>query len=171
NTVTSALIAVCSTNRAPSRATCSTASDRSPDEAKTSSISACSRSVGDTRGDMGVGPSSKTWQVLRGTYALVIYTVAGARPTGLLRQAGEQVPQVTPGVPQPPGLGGEPRQGLHDRRGDQLSVAQSRAGAYLRAVRRELRRFLQQVVGRHVQCGSEGVQVGVHGGLRVSTLG
>src|ERR1019366_6076697 len=82
NTVTSALIAVCSTNRAPSRATCSTASDRSPDEAKTSSISACSRSVGDTRGDMGVGPSSKTWQGLRGTYALVIYTVAGARPIG-----------------------------------------------------------------------------------------
>src|ERR1019366_10723892 len=74
-------IAVCSSNRAPSRAPCSTASDRSPDEAKASSISACSRSVGDTRGDMGVGPSSKTWQVLRGTYALVIYTVAGARPS------------------------------------------------------------------------------------------
>jgi hypothetical protein len=55
----------------------------------------------------------------------------GAQPlavTGLLRQAGEQAPQVSPGVPQPPGLGGEPRQGLHDRQGDQLSVAQSRAG-------------------------------------------
>jgi hypothetical protein len=55
----------------------------------------------------------------------------GAQPlavTGLLRQAGEQVPQVRAGVPQLPGLGGEPRQGLHDRQGDQLSVAQSRAG-------------------------------------------
>src|SRR5450755_2328455 len=94
----------------------------------------------------------------------------GAQPlavTGLLRQVREQVPQVSPGVPQPPGLGREPRQGLHDRQGDQLSVAQLHPDAHPGPVRRELRRFLQQVIGPDIQCGGKGVQVGVHEGLRV----
>src|ERR1017187_7380588 len=94
----------------------------------------------------------------------------GAQPlavTGLLGQVREQVPQVRAGVPQPPGLGGEPRQGLQDRQGDQLSIAQFQAGADLGPPRPELRRFLQHVVRPDVQCGSEGVQVGVHEGLRV----
>ena len=54
--------------------------------------------------------------------------------TGLLGQVREQGPQVSPGVPQPPGLGGVPQYRLHDRQGDQLSVAQLRADADLRAV-------------------------------------
>ena len=41
---------------------------------------------------------------------------------GLERQVREQVPQLSAGVPQPPGLGGKPQQGLHHRQGDQLSV-------------------------------------------------
>ena len=90
---------------------------------------------------------------------------AAAQPlvvAGLLGQVGEQVPQVSPGVPQPPGLGGEPEQRLHDRQGDQLGVAQPRGDADRRPPRRELRRFLQQVIGPDVQCGREGVQVCLH---------
>ena len=59
----------------------------------------------------------------------------GAQPlvvAGLLGQVREQVPQVSPGVPQPPGLGGESQQGLHDGKSDQLSVAQLHPDAYLR---------------------------------------
>ncbi|MGO8885683.1 MAG: hypothetical protein ACLPUO_00500 [Streptosporangiaceae bacterium] len=58
---------------------------------------------------------------------------------GLLGQVREQVPQVSAGVPQPAGLGGEPRQGLHHGKGDQLGIGQLRVDADLRAVRRELR--------------------------------
>jgi hypothetical protein len=60
------------------------------------------------------------------------------------------VPQVGAGVPQPPGLGGEPGQSLHHRQGDKLRVAQLQDGARRRPPRRELR-FLQQVLGSDVQ--------------------
>src|SRR5450631_1519139 len=81
---------------------------------------------------------------------------------GLLGQVREQVPQVSVGVPQPAGLGGEPQQGLHDGKGDQLSITQLRVNPHVRAARRELRRFLQQVICLHVQCSREGIQVGRH---------
>ena len=94
----------------------------------------------------------------------------GAQPlvvAGLQRQIGKQVPQVSPRVTQPARLGGEARQGLHHREGDQFRIAQQRADTHLGPPGRELRRFLQHVVGLHLKCGSEGVQVGVHEGLQV----
>jgi hypothetical protein len=41
----------------------------------------------------------------------------------------------------------------------------------LPAARRMLRRFFQEVIGLHIQCGSKGVQIGIHDGLRVRRLG
>jgi hypothetical protein len=57
----------------------------------------------------------------------------------LLGQVREQVPQVRAGMPQPPGLGGEPQQGLQHGQGDQLGVAQPQVKANLRPAWRELR--------------------------------
>jgi hypothetical protein len=51
---------------APSRATCSIAAARSVPPSNSASIWARSRSVGDTRGDTGVAPSSKTLAGLEG---------------------------------------------------------------------------------------------------------
>jgi uncharacterized protein len=82
--------------------------------------------------------------------------------TGLAGQVRKQVPQVCPRVPQPPRLGGEPQQGLQHRQGDQLGITQLRVDAHARPPRRELRRFLQQVIGLDIQCGGEGVQVCRH---------
>lgn len=51
----------------------------------------------------------------------------GAQPlvvAALLGQVREQVPQVSAGVPDPAGLGGEPEQRLHDRQGDQLHMCE-----------------------------------------------
>ena len=69
---------------------------------------------------------------------------------------------VGAGIPQPPGLGGESHQGLHHGQGDQFSTGQLRADGGLRPVRGKLRRFLQQIVGLHIQCGREGVHVSRH---------
>ena len=76
---------------------------------------------------------------------------------GLLRQVREQVPQVRAGVPDPAGLRGKPQQRLHDCQGHQLSIAELRRQSDGRPQWRELRGCLQQVIGSHVQCGSEGV--------------
>ncbi len=81
---------------------------------------------------------------------------------GLLGQVGEQVPQVSAGVPQPPRLGGEAEQRLHHRQRHQLRVAEPRHGPRSRPPRGTLRRILQQVVGLHVKCGREGVQLCLH---------
>jgi len=80
----------------------------------------------------------------------------------LLRQAREHAPQMHPGIPQPASLRGEPQQRLHDRHGDQLRVTDLRADAGHRAAGRPMRRFLQQVISSHIQCGREGVQVCLH---------
>jgi hypothetical protein len=58
-------------------------------------------------------------------------------------------------------------------KGDQFGVADLRLDADLGSPRRPLGRGLQQIVGAHVQCRREGVQVSVHESLLliwVSTL-
>jgi hypothetical protein len=89
----------------------------------------------------------------------------GAQPpvaAGLARQIGEQVPQVSVGVADPPGLGGVPQQRLHHRQGDQLRVGQLGLQADLGPPRGQVRVLLQQVVGSHIECGREGVYVVRH---------
>ena len=110
--------------------------------------------VGPQAGAGGQDPGAVPDQAPGGPQPLVV--------TGLLRQVREQVPQVSAGVPDPAGLGGEPEQGLHDRQGDQLGIAELQGPARSRPARGQVRRFLQQVIGSHVQCGSEGVQVCRH---------
>jgi hypothetical protein len=68
-----------------------------------------------------------------------------------------QVPQVRARVADPAGLGGEAEQGLQHGQGDQPGVTELRCDAHGRPQRRDLRGFLQQVVGSRLQCGSEGV--------------
>ena len=83
------------------------------------------------------------------------------------------MPQVGAGVAQPARLAGVTEQGLHHRERDQLSVADLRRDPDLRAPGRPIGRGLQQIVGAHVQCRREGVQVSVHESLLliwVSTL-
>src|SRR5215208_2697213 len=55
-------------SRAPRRATSSSTSTRSRSSANRASISARSRSVGDTRRDTGVGPPSSACEASKGTY-------------------------------------------------------------------------------------------------------
>ncbi len=84
----------------------------------------------------------------------------------LLRKVGEQVPQVGCREPQPPGLGGETQQRLHHCQGHHLGVRDPRSDPDSRAPRHLSRLDLQQIIGPDVECGREGVQVGVHEGLR-----
>jgi len=74
---------------------------------------------------------------------------------------------MSTGVSQPPGLGSEPKQSLQHRQGDQLGIADPRLNPHQRTPRRTLRRGFQQIICPGVQCGGEGVQVGVHEGLQV----
>jgi hypothetical protein len=75
----------------------------------------------------------------------------------LLRQVREQMPQVSARMADPPRLRGKPEQSLQHGQGHQLGVAELRRDTCCRPQRRELRGFLQQVVGSYVQCGCEGV--------------
>jgi hypothetical protein len=67
--------------------------------------------------------------------------------------------------PQPPRLADKSEQGLHHRQGDQFGVGDLRADPGRRPPRRPFWCGLQQVIGTGVECGGEGVQVGVHEGL------
>ena len=91
--------------------------------------------------------------------------------TGLARQVGEQVAQVLAGEPQPAGLADVPEQGLEHRQGNCLGVAELGADADRRSPRRPSWLHLQPVIDSDVQCGREGVCVGVHVGLRARRLG
>ena len=66
------------------------------------------------------------------------------------------------GVADPPGLGGVPEQGLHDRQGDQFRIGQLGLQADLGPPGRQVWVLLQQVIGSHVECGREGVYVVRH---------
>ena len=77
------------------------------------------------------------------------------------------MPQMSSGVADPAGLTGEPQQGLQHGQREDLRVTDPRSDTDGRTHRHSLRRGLQQVVGPGIQCGREGVQVGVHEGLRV----
>jgi hypothetical protein len=90
---------------------------------------------------------------------------------GLLGQIREQAAEVGAGIAQPAGLRAEAEQGLQHRQGDQLGIAQ---------LGRDPDRWPpgsqgaeRPSAGRRgdVQCGGEGVQVGVHRASTGSTLG
>jgi len=81
------------------------------------------------------------------------------------------MPKAAARIPQPPRLGDEPEEGLHHREGDQLGVEirgnipiADRHGAHSGQI-------FQQVIGTDVECGSEGVKVGVHNGLPARSWG
>ena len=75
------------------------------------------------------------------------------------------MPKVAAGIPQPPRLGDEPEQGLHHREGDQFGVGDPREYPDRRPPWRPFRAGFQQVIGMDVECGGEGVEVGVHNGV------
>jgi hypothetical protein len=56
---------------------------------------------------------------------------------------------------------------LQDRKGEQLGVGQLRDDPNRWPPRAQLRRCLQGIVDLDVQCGHEGVQVGVHRASRL----
>jgi hypothetical protein len=84
---------------------------------------------------------------------------------GLLGQIPKQVAQMGAGIPQPAGLAGEPQQRLQHREGDQLRVADPRCDPDRRPAGHPFGCGLQQIVGAHVQCRGEGVQISVHESL------
>ena len=75
------------------------------------------------------------------------------------------MPKVAAGIPQPRRLGDEPEQGLHHREGDQFGVGDPREYPDRRPPWRPFRAGFQQVIGMDLECGGEGVQIGVHNGL------
>jgi hypothetical protein len=74
---------------------------------------------------------------------------------------------VGAGIPQPAGLGDIAPQGLQDRQGEQLGIGQLGGDPHSRPPRAQLRRCLQGIVDGDLQCGHEGVQVGVHRASRL----
>src|SRR4029453_2127806 len=97
-------------SRAPRRATSSSTSTRSRSPVNRASISARSRSVGDTRLDTGVGPPSSACRLRREPTSVVIYTGAGTRPSLLsaallhcpeLSRLNEPGPRIIEVGPQP----------------------------------------------------------------------
>ena len=94
----------------------------------------------------------------RGAYPFVV--------TRLGWQIREQPAQTAVRIAQPPGLRGEPEQCLQHHQGDQFGVVETRGDPDLRTPRPVLRIVDQEIIGGDVQCGNEGVQVGVHFGLQ-----
>ena len=90
-------------------------------------------------------------------------TLVVARLRGQIR---EHPAQVGIRVAQPPRLGGEAQQCLQHHQRDQFGVRQPRLSPHLRPPRPVLRIVGEKIIDGHVQCGCEGVQVGVHFGLQ-----
>src|ERR1035437_5699523 len=84
---------------------------------------------------------------------------------GLVGQIGEVPTQVLVGVAEEPGLRGEAEQRLEHRHGEELGITQPGGDTYLGPPDTKRRIGRQFVVDLHVQCGSEGVHIGVHGDL------
>jgi hypothetical protein len=87
---------------------------------------------------------------------------AGACCSQLAGAGREPVSQVAVGVAQPAGLGGEAEQGLMTARVTSSASLSLGAMPTFWPPWRQLRCVLQQLVGLHLPCGREGVQVGVH---------
>ena len=83
-------------------------------------------------------------------------------PARLAGQVGEHPPQVAVGVADPVPLAGVAQQGLHDRQGDDLGIRDPRGDPYRWPHGHHLGMGPQQVIDRDVQCGGEGLQIGVH---------
>ncbi len=87
------------------------------------------------------------------------------------RQVWEKGPQALTCVPEPSGFTSEPEQGLQD--GEVMSSASVIRGRIpiFGPKRNPFGIRLQHVTGFLIQCGSKGVQIGVHAGLQVRRLG
>jgi hypothetical protein len=109
------------------------------------------------------GSDDVAQQLGRAPQALVVAGLAG--------QVREQVAQVAAGISQPAGLRGEAEQGLHDRQGEQLGVAELGWDPHAWPPWCQVGCLLQQLVYGDVQCGGEGVQVGHHEASTRSALG
>ena len=83
---------------------------------------------------------------------------------GLLRDRGEQVPEVGVSVSDPAAFVVVSEQCLHDREGDEFRVADPRGKADAGPPRGQVRMLFQVVVAGDVECCSEGVQIVVHSG-------
>lgn len=83
-------------------------------------------------------------------------------PSGLARDTGKHGPKVLAGVTQPVPLAGVAQQGLHDGQGDDLGIAGAGNQTHAWSGRGEVRVGDEQIVDGDVQCGGEGLQVGVH---------
>src|SRR5664280_1206968 len=84
---------------------------------------------------------------------------------GLMGQVGEVATQMLAGVAEEPGLRGEAEQRLEHRHGQQLGITQLGGDTHLGPPDPKRRIGRQFIVDLHVQCGSEGVHIGVHGDL------
>jgi hypothetical protein len=82
----------------------------------------------------------------------------------LVGKVGEPATQVVVGIAQPVPLGRVAQQELHHGQTEQFGVAEQRAAA-------TAARPIDEVIDRHLQCGGEGVQIGVHKGSSSSTSG
>jgi hypothetical protein len=85
----------------------------------------------------------------------------------LLGQVGEHLEQMSPGVAQPAGLAGVAQQSLHHRQREQFGIADLGGDADPRTGLEPLRVSSEQIIGGHIECGSEGVQIGVHRSSRI----
>jgi hypothetical protein len=85
----------------------------------------------------------------------------------LLGQVREHQQQMGPGETQPPGLAGVAQQGLHYRQRQQFGVADLWRNPDSGSDRDTVRMSTEQIIGGHIECGGEGVQIGVPEGLQV----
>jgi len=66
-----------------------------------------------------------------------------------------------------PGVGNKAAEGLQHAEGQQLSIGQLGTDAHRRPPSSQSGVDLERVIDLHVQCGSKGVQVGVHEASKV----
>jgi hypothetical protein len=74
---------------------------------------------------------------------------------------------MSPGVAQPPGLAGITQQRLHHRQRQHFGVADLWRDPDSGSDRDTVRMSGEQIIGCHIECGGEGVQISVHEGLQV----
>src|SRR5664279_3338955 len=84
---------------------------------------------------------------------------------GLPGQVREQVLELAAAEPQPAGLAGETEKGLRHSQCHQFGIADPGRDAHRGPPRHTVGVGLQKVIDLHVECGHEGVQIGVHAGL------
>jgi hypothetical protein len=90
---------------------------------------------------------------------------------GLVGKIREASTQVLVGEAEEPSLRREAEQRLDHRHGEELGIAQLRGDTHRGSPDPEQWIGHQFIVDLHVQCGSEGVHIGVHGDLQGRIVG